>query len=92
MAVDSEVKPLRITIGSDDAGVSYKKAISADLIADQRVVSVTDVRVCRLLTKLLNVFHHSSGHTSHPATPLAPKRVFVQLFYHNALNLIKRSI
>ena len=37
MAVDSEVKPLRITIGSDDAGVSYKKAISADLICWRKI-------------------------------------------------------
>ncbi|KAJ4291781.1 hypothetical protein N0V90_009676 [Kalmusia sp. IMI 367209] len=38
-------KPLRIAIGCDDAGVSYKKAIIKDLEADKRVESVTDVGV-----------------------------------------------
>jgi ribose 5-phosphate isomerase B len=38
-------KPLRIAIGSDEAGVSYKKKISADLAADSRVLSVVDVGV-----------------------------------------------
>lgn len=37
--------PLRIAIGCDDAGVSYKKAIIKDLEADNRVASVTDVGV-----------------------------------------------
>ncbi|KAF1980200.1 hypothetical protein BU23DRAFT_576247 [Bimuria novae-zelandiae CBS 107.79] len=37
--------PLRIAIGCDDAGVSYKKAIIKDLEADPRVASVTDVGV-----------------------------------------------
>ncbi|KAF2261503.1 ribose 5-phosphate isomerase [Lojkania enalia] len=41
----SENKPLRIAIGCDDAGVSYKQAIIKDLEADPRVESVTDVGV-----------------------------------------------
>ncbi|KAK3306831.1 uncharacterized protein B0T15DRAFT_528375 [Chaetomium strumarium] len=33
----------RIAIGCDDAGVSYKNAIKADLASDPRVSSITDV-------------------------------------------------
>lgn len=38
---------LRIVIGGDDAGFTYKEAIRADLEADPRVVEVTDVGVSR---------------------------------------------
>ncbi|KAL5119159.1 hypothetical protein ACEQ8H_002866 [Pleosporales sp. CAS-2024a] len=38
-------QPLRIAIGCDDAGVSYKKAIIADLKSSPLVASVTDVGV-----------------------------------------------
>jgi hypothetical protein len=38
-------KPLRLAIGCDDAGVSYKKAIIKDLEKDPRVESVQDVGV-----------------------------------------------
>lgn len=38
-------KPFRIAIGCDDAGISYKTAIIADLESDPRVSSVTDVGV-----------------------------------------------
>ncbi|KAH7121205.1 hypothetical protein B0J11DRAFT_560151 [Dendryphion nanum] len=41
----SSPQPFRIAIGCDDAGVSYKKAIIADLNADPRVSTVTDVGV-----------------------------------------------
>ncbi len=41
----AEEKPLRIAIGSDDAGITYKKAIAADLEKDPRIASVTDVGV-----------------------------------------------
>ncbi|KAI4616260.1 uncharacterized protein J4E87_008772 [Alternaria ethzedia] len=41
----SHQQPLRIAIGCDDAGVSYKKAIIKDLEADSRIASVTDVGV-----------------------------------------------
>ncbi|KAF1946836.1 hypothetical protein EJ02DRAFT_393210 [Clathrospora elynae] len=37
--------PLRIAIGCDEAGVSYKTAILADLQADPRIASVQDVGV-----------------------------------------------
>jgi ribose 5-phosphate isomerase B len=40
-----EQTPLRIAIGCDNAGVSYKNAIMSDLKADARVASVTDVGV-----------------------------------------------
>lgn len=38
-------KPLRLAIGCDEAGVSYKKAIMKDLEKDPRVASVQDVGV-----------------------------------------------
>jgi ribose 5-phosphate isomerase B len=38
-------KPLRIAIGCDEAGVSYKKAIIKDLDKNPRVESVQDVGV-----------------------------------------------
>jgi ribose 5-phosphate isomerase B len=38
-------KPLRIAVGSDDAGIAYKAAIAADLAADDRVADVIDVGV-----------------------------------------------
>jgi ribose 5-phosphate isomerase B len=40
-----EQTPLRIAIGCDEAGVSYKNAIIKDLEADKRVASVQDVGV-----------------------------------------------
>lgn len=36
-------KPLRVIVGSDDAGADYKDAIKADLLADPRVAQVRDV-------------------------------------------------
>jgi ribose 5-phosphate isomerase B len=47
-------EPLRIVIGSDDAGFDYKEALKKDLEADPRVASVTDVGV------------HVDGHTDYP--------------------------
>lgn len=41
----SAPSPLRIAIGCDSAGVSYKTAIIKDLSADPRVTSITDVGV-----------------------------------------------
>jgi ribose 5-phosphate isomerase B len=41
----SEPKPLRIAIGCDDAGVSYKNAIISDLKSSPLVSSVQDVGV-----------------------------------------------
>ena len=43
--MSADQQPLRIAIGCDDAGVSYKKAIIKDLEADSRIASVTDVGV-----------------------------------------------
>ncbi len=37
--------PLRIVVGSDDAGLQYKDALAADLRADPRVAEVIDVGV-----------------------------------------------
>lgn len=45
MSLSSDLKPLRIAIGCDDAGVSYKTAIIKDLEASSLVASVTDVGV-----------------------------------------------
>jgi ribose 5-phosphate isomerase B len=45
MAPPEEQKPLRIAIGSDEAGVSYKTALIADLNSHPGVSSVTDVGV-----------------------------------------------
>lgn len=41
----SEPQPLRIAVGCDDAGVSYKTALLALLESDPRVASTTDVGV-----------------------------------------------
>lgn len=37
--------PLRIAVGSDDAGYDYKERLKADLQADDRVVEILDVGV-----------------------------------------------
>jgi len=54
---------LRIVVGSDDAGFDYKERLKADLLADERVESVTDVGV------------DADGHTNYPtiATTAAEK-------------------
>lgn len=54
---------LRIVVGSDDAGFEYKERLKADLLADERVDSVTDVGV------------DADGHTNYPtiATSAAEK-------------------
>ncbi len=39
------VRPLRLVIGSDDAGYDYKETIKSDLEVDPRVASVADVGV-----------------------------------------------
>ncbi|KAF2141527.1 uncharacterized protein K452DRAFT_288219 [Aplosporella prunicola CBS 121167] len=38
-------QPLRIVVGSDDAGINYKNTISSDLSNDPRVADVIDVGV-----------------------------------------------
>lgn len=47
-------RPLRIIVGSDDAGFEYKEALKRDLQADDRVVEVKDVGV------------DADGHTAYP--------------------------
>jgi ribose 5-phosphate isomerase B len=47
-------EPLRIVIGSDDAGFQYKEALRADFEGDDRVASVVDVGVS------------ADGHTAYP--------------------------
>jgi ribose 5-phosphate isomerase B len=47
-------EPLRIVIGSDDAGFQYKEALLKDLESDPRVASVVDVGVA------------ADGHTAYP--------------------------
>ncbi len=46
--------PLKIVIGSDDAGFDYKEALKIDLLASDLVESVTDVGV------------DADGHTEYP--------------------------
>lgn len=45
MSHNSSRRPLRVVIGSDDAGLTYKDAIKADLEVDTRVAEVSDVGV-----------------------------------------------
>ncbi|QIX01207.1 hypothetical protein AMS68_006724 [Peltaster fructicola] len=45
MSSSQDAKPLIIVMGGDDAGVSYKSKIKADLEADPRVAKVIDVGV-----------------------------------------------
>lgn len=51
--------PLRIVVGCDDAGYTYKEALKADLLADPRVASVVDVGV------------DADGHTPYPTVAIA---------------------
>jgi len=52
-------EPLRIVVGSDDAGVDYKEILKKDLEADPRVASVVDVGV------------DVDGHTPYPTVAIA---------------------
>ena len=45
MTQDQTRAPLRIVVGCDDAGFTYKDALKADLEADERVGEVVDVGV-----------------------------------------------
>ena len=51
--------PLRIVIGSDDAGFDYKEILKKDLEADPGVVSLVDVGV------------DADGHTAYPRVAIA---------------------
>ncbi|QNO36903.1 ribose-5-phosphate isomerase [Protaetiibacter sp. SSC-01] len=53
------LEPLRIVVGSDDAGFQYKEALKADLEASDLVASVTDVGV------------DADGHTAYPKVAIA---------------------
>ncbi|OOB92205.1 ribose-5-phosphate isomerase [Rathayibacter sp. VKM Ac-2630] len=56
-------EPLRIVIGSDDAGFQYKEALFEDLAADPRVSSVVDVGVA------------ADGHTAYPHVAVEAARM-----------------
>ncbi|WP_308798878.1 ribose-5-phosphate isomerase [Agromyces silvae] len=49
------IEPLRLVVGSDDAGFAYKEALRADLEGSELVSSVRDVGVA------------SDGHTPYPS-------------------------
>jgi ribose 5-phosphate isomerase B len=55
----TDVQPLRIVIGSDDAGYDYKEILKKDLEANPGVVSVVDVGV------------DADGHTAYPRVAIA---------------------
>lgn len=52
--MSAQPTPLRIVIGSDDAGYQYKEALKADLLQNPLVASVVDVGV------------DADGHTAYP--------------------------
>lgn len=52
--MNDELTPLRLVVGSDDAGYEYKSAIKSDLESNPHVASVVDVGV------------GSDGHTPYP--------------------------
>ena len=55
----AEPQPLRIVVGSDDAGFDYKEILKADLEANPGVASVVDVGV------------NADGHTAYPRVAIA---------------------
>lgn len=55
----TELQPLRLVIGADDAGYQYKEALKADLEANGLVASVIDVGV------------DADGHTPYPRVAIA---------------------
>jgi ribose 5-phosphate isomerase B len=55
--------PLRVVVGSDDAGLEYKTALLADLSADPRVAEVIDVGV------------GPGDHTAYPHVALAAAKL-----------------
>ncbi|MFP3714204.1 ribose-5-phosphate isomerase [Puerhibacterium sp. TATVAM-FAB25] len=56
---DTRTEKLRIVVGSDDAGLDYKEALKADLLADDGVVLVADVGV------------DAASHTPYPSVAIA---------------------
>lgn len=59
----SAPEPLRIVMGSDDAGFQYKEALLRDFEADPRVASVVDVGVA------------ADGHTAYPHVAVEAARM-----------------
>jgi ribose 5-phosphate isomerase B len=57
--------PLRIVVGSDDAGYQYKEALKRDLAGHPRVVEVTDIGV------------NADGHTAYPEVAIAAAELIV---------------
>lgn len=53
------LQPLRIVVGSDDAGFRYKEALKADLLSSDLVADVHDVGV------------DADGHTPYPTVAIA---------------------
>ena len=56
-------EPLRIVVGSDDAGYDYKTILKADLVKDDRVIEVIDVGV------------DGDGHTAYPHVAVEAARL-----------------
>jgi ribose 5-phosphate isomerase B len=56
-------EPLRIVVGSDDAGFQYKEALLRDFEADPRVASVVDIGV------------GADGHTAYPHVAVEAARM-----------------
>jgi len=54
-----DIQPLRLVVGSDDAGFDYKEILKADLEANPGVASVVDVGV------------NADGHTAYPRVAIA---------------------
>ena len=54
-----DIHPLRLVVGSDDAGFDYKEILKADLEANPGVASVVDVGV------------NADGHTAYPRVAIA---------------------
>lgn len=59
-------EPLRIVVGSDDAGYDYKERLKADFQADERVAEVIDVGV------------GTDGHTAYPHIGVAAARTVAE--------------
>lgn len=59
MSPTQRTTALRIVVGSDDAGFTYKEQLKADLLASDLVVSVVDVGV------------DADSHTSYPTVAIA---------------------
>lgn len=57
--------PLRLVVGSDDAGFDYKEILKGDLENDSRVASVIDVGVA------------ADGHTDYPHVAVEAARLIV---------------